>query len=484
MIEVKIYSCYKLTYKKIYKDVLSRIYGDNINIDDVVLTIEDVSEHGTKNIQSQRNNKKIAQRTIRIFEDGVLKHIVGISNTNYDYDRKAEFDRGESNKEVDKFGGDGYHANTYLKQGINKIFKLYFENRDTSDLSFYLLDTDKHRNYQNDLYNVLSYRELETIGFKILNIENIDFRTYEESCHSRIDVNRLSFGTVEKYARDIAYVSSQHRGNRSSFLQTEEHLNEDGYFVDKYIYTFKVLSAQEYDSLIRCWCLKVLADRNHTPIEFKLGRQYFDFVDREARRIADKLTRPVQQLFESAHINVHYVTNEEFFNERTMANNRYLRHKAQNEPRDQELFRNNIRRIGNPVECVLCGEDNPNILEAAHVWEVNKIKTARAQEINDFLRINDFLNLIDNSNEHHEELFYKKYVLTNAGENGIWLCRNHHGLYDQNYFCFDSEDGRILLRFNNPDDALNFSHNFRLDNCILNERTKPFFIKRHISFLS
>ena len=46
---------------------------------------------------------------------------------------------------------------------------------------------------------------------------------------------------------------------------------------EKYTYIFKSLSAQQYDSLLKCWCLKVLADKEGTKIEFKLGKQYFDF---------------------------------------------------------------------------------------------------------------------------------------------------------------------------------------------------------------
>ena len=160
-IKVKIYSCYQKTYLPICNRILNLLYGENLNLDNVIIEVEDTSESNTKNIQAQRRvneNSLYKGRIIRIYEDDVLKHIVGVSNTNYDEDREYEFIKGHSNKEISVYGKNNYHANTYLKQGINQIFKFYFDNNKTADLSFYLLDTDKNVNYPNNLYNSLSYR--------------------------------------------------------------------------------------------------------------------------------------------------------------------------------------------------------------------------------------------------------------------------------------------------------------------------------------
>ncbi|MBR1454005.1 MAG: hypothetical protein IJ593_05120 [Lachnospiraceae bacterium] len=103
-LKVKIYSCYQYTYKKIYKDVLKYIYGDIELINSAKLEIIDVSVSGALNIQSQWSSEEYAARTINIFENDCLKHIVGISNTNFDYDRQKEFEEGKSNKVVSQFG--------------------------------------------------------------------------------------------------------------------------------------------------------------------------------------------------------------------------------------------------------------------------------------------------------------------------------------------------------------------------------------------
>lgn len=415
-IKVKVYSCYQRTYLPICNRILNLLYGENPNLSNVNIEVENTSEDDTKNIQAQRRvtkNSIYKGRIIRIYEDDVLRHIIGLSNTNYDADKEYERLNDNLNKKFSVYGKNNYHANTYLKQGINQIFKFYFENQETADLSFYLLDTDKKVNYPNNLYNALSYRELETIGFKVLNIGDINFGEYESECKSRINRNNLKFASLNKYLRDIAYISEKNKGNVPSFLQCEEVEQEDeegniSYMTEKYTYTFKSLSAQQYDSLLKCWCLKVLANKENNKIEFRLGKQYFSF-DSKEKKISEKLSQPVKKIFDLANLNIKYSTAEEFMNEKIKQDSTYLKCKAANEIRNQTLFRNNIRKKGIPIECAVCGEDDPRLLDAAHLWEINKIKNSTLKEINEFIKANSLEESIKSSSEFSEEFFYKKY---------------------------------------------------------------------------
>lgn len=484
-IKVKIYSCYELTYSRVYKDIVSRLYP-NCDLDDVVLEVEDISNAGNRTIQSQRSLPEYVARTVRVFEDDKLKHIVGMSNTNFDLDKKREKELDPSKKYV--YGRKDYHANTYLKQGSPDIFNYYFSEKDNGvSLSFYLLDINE--TYPHNLFNILSYRELQTIGFKVLNIDEVDFTKYRETGCVINNTDNISFSSFNKYMNDVALISKRNKGNIPSFLRCEEHLvfNEnstESYYVDKYICTFKALSAQGYDSLFRTWCMKVLADKEGTNIEFKLGKQYFNY-DADELSVADTLTGPILKTFSNAGIVIDYVTNDEFLHERDMEESAYLSCKKRKDPRNQSLFRNNIRKKGVPTRCVVCGNDNPSILKAAHLWEVSSIKNATADTINNFLRINNLYELIDQTSLHKNELFFKKYCLTNSGDNGVWLCANHHDLFDKNYFCFESEMGTIVLHFEDEYQATNFLKD-TVQNCgipesILTNATKAFLVQRNIA---
>ena len=482
---VKIYSCYKLTYERVYKDVLMLIYNDKEIVDSAKLEIIDISDDGKNNIQSQRSIDKYATRTINIYENKELKHIVGISNTNYDYDKKDEYEKGKSIKDKNTFGMHNYHANTYLKQGIPSIFNYYFENK-CAKLSFYLLDTKE--SYPHNLYNVLSYRELENIGFKILNINEVNFSDYNKCCNSNINSSNIKFSSFNKYLRDISYISKKNKGNMPSYLQCNEYIEETkgsedyNYVTESYSYIFKSLSAQGYDSLLRCWCLKVLADKENKVIKFRLGKQYFAY-EAEEKKVADKLTGPILDTFKNANINIEYVTDNTFLTEKKVAEETYLRYKEKNELRNQTLFRNNLRRKGIPLECACCGQDNTSILDAAHIFEINRIKEANIKEINDFIKNNNLNHLIDENSKYKNEVFFKKYSIANAGDNGIWLCKNHHGLFDKNYFCFDGKDGKIVLYFNDEkakEDFINtIKENCKLNDQILTEITRVLLNKRN-----
>lgn len=121
-IVARVYSGYKETYKKIYKDVVERAYKHNniaINSNDILYQV--ISLDG-KTVQSQRS-KKESSRTITIIEDDIIKYIVGLSNTGYDDDKLKE------NSSFD-YGHTAYHANTYFAQGSNKIFNYYLEEKE------------------------------------------------------------------------------------------------------------------------------------------------------------------------------------------------------------------------------------------------------------------------------------------------------------------------------------------------------------------
>lgn len=490
-ISVKIYSCYKETYSRILEDVVHRIYP-NVKFANVSVVVEDLSNNGTRNIQSQRSLPDFVTRTVNIYEDGVLKHIVGVSNTNFDYDKQAEKEQDPTKKYI--FGVHAYHANTYLKQGTAGLFNYYFTekaNNPNIELSFYLLDLDQ--SYPHNLFNILSYRELHTIGFKILNIDQVDFAEYRRVGCNITDITNIAYPSFNKYMNDIAIISSRNKGNIPSYLKCEEHLvvdenNKQSFYTDKYVYTFKSLSAQGYDTLFRAWCMKVLADKEGTAIEFRLGRQFFAY-DQDEQKIADRLTGPIEQAFGNAGINLEYVSSDEFMLEKNMEEDAYLRAKKQNEPRNQQLFRNNIRKKGVPTWCVVCGNDNPRILEAAHIWDVSSIRNATEETIDNFLTVNDLSDLIDSESKHKNELFFKKYCLTNSGDNGVWLCSNHHGLFDSSYFCFDGANGKIILRFAKPEDVNKFVQELvnGEETCIpdevLTRATKAFLCQRNLALL-
>lgn len=110
--------------------------------------------------------------------------------------------------------------------------------------------------------------------------------------------------------------------------------------------------------------------------------------------------------------------------------------------------------------------------------------TSRSTKINKVIEIDCMKKLLLDP-VHSSEQFYKKYVLANSGDNGIWLCNNHHELFDRNYYCFNSENGKVLLKADSDEIFKNYMSLFEYDKLpqnILTECTKVFLSERQKKF--
>ena len=85
---------------------------------------------------------------------------------------------------------------------------------------------------------------------------------------------------------------------------------------------------------------------------------------------------------------------------------------------------NLLYRIG-IKKCALCGCEIPEIIHGAHIWGVADIRNC---------------NIINDT---------QKYAHATSGHNGLWLCHNHHKLFDSHLLAFDL-DGRCFIKRSIP----------------------------------
>lgn len=115
----------------------------------------------------------------------------------------------------------------------------------------------------------------------------------------------------------------------------------------------------------------------------------------------------------------------------------YFEIKHQNETQSVDLrssayIYNLLNRIGDK-RCVLCGCPVQEIVQGAHIWNVADIKKSNLQES-------------------------EKFKAATNGNNGIWLCQNHHKLFDANLIMID-HSGFLRL----PSDLDNYNKTFIRD---------------------
>ena len=456
----RIFDCNYATYKNYYKDAVKRAFKkDNIDIDTDSIKVL-VEELPGDNIQSKRNPNGKHSRTITVFVDKKPTYIIGFSNTGFDEDRKIEAEKGIKPY---NYGNDDYHSNSYICQGINKIFDLYYDTKKeypNIKLFFYLLDVEK-ASYPHNLSNTISYRELYTIGFEILNIDEISFDVFKPLGFS-LDENGNNYGYISfnKFANDLTAISKEGPSNVPAYIECidkkfdiasdNDEYNEN--FRDltslEYIYTFKTLGAQTYDNFLKMWTLNTLAEKEDKNLKFLYSKEKYNFrlgQPPEDARFTEGFPETITSLFEKIGVNIKYSDSDEVRQQWNREISQYETAKRNNDIRNQELFRNNLRAAGVETKCYLCGCEVEEILEAAHLWEISDIKTSSKSKVDSVLELECMKDLLPD-NDNSDELFYKKYVLANSGDNGIWLCNNHHELFDRDYYFFESNAGELLIK--------------------------------------
>ena len=111
---------------------------------------------------------------------------------------------------------------------------------------------------------------------------------------------------------------------------------------------------------------------------------------------------------------------------------------------------NLLEKLGDK-KCSLCDCEIPQIIQGAHIWPVASIK--RANNIN-----------LEDKIQHAIH-----------GDNGLWLCNNHHKLFDINIL-YVASDGRIKYKTNIEQSHEEYLRDFTINGQLPNEILTPSFI--------
>ena len=211
----------------------------------------------------------------------------------------------------------------------------------------------------------------------------------------------LPYSSVDDLIAERSRNQSSNRSNNSSFVSKTE---------DKIQLYAKTYGANKYESTVFAVALSRIADR---PIDvFAVSEQ-------------DLINLPASSLTTFSELGNISVYNTSLRLNRLAPDNEdtlRLRSAAYN----YNLF----DRIG-MKKCALCGCEIPEIIHGAHIWGVSEIRNCE---------------IIDDE---------QKYAHATSGHNGLWLCHNHHKLFDSNLLAFNNE-GRCLIRSTMPQEYKTF----------------------------
>lgn len=261
--------------------------------------------------------------------------------------------------------------------------------------------------------------------YRLMKTANIKFLNELEYLKHPIS----SFTTAEDIIVNKEQMRTKNKGNRPTYI-TKGSDNE------LQIYG-KTYGANKYETTILCLALSEIAN---SKVElFQIGEGGLTELPQKAR-----------EAIESLGVVKIYTSN------RTIEK---IDFEKNNSIRSAEYVYNLLVKLGDK-KCAFCGCEIPQIIQGAHIWSVADIKK-------------------DNTLSQDEKL-----ACALDGENGLWLCQNHHKLLDVNILRI-SENGKIKYRSEiNRSNALFLkvtTVKTQLYHEILSDKFTNYLIKRNIS---
>lgn len=235
------------------------------------------------------------------------------------------------------------------------------------------------------------------------------------------------FNTVEDIILGKNNIREKNRANNSTYVTISR---------DNTIYIYgKLYGANKYETVLLCYALNEVRNKPLKVYEIKEGN-------------LQKLPKPSREKLISLGVEIEtvdLVIEREYFesDEESLRSPRYNY--------------NLLEKLGDK-KCTLCDCDIPQIVQGAHIYPVAEIKKENQLSLDE------------------------KLSLALDGNNGLWLCNNHHKLFDSNIIMINSE-GIILYDSQLNDTQASFlkriTTHSKLDEEVLNESFIGYLNKRN-----
>lgn len=349
-----------------------------------------------------KNNLQKSKKTGKYFKDfvtiDVLKdvcfRITGINDFSYDY--------------VDNNYCDEFISSTYNKVRLailkykDQVMYISFSEKDITGrnssvqsvpTAFNMFYLNKYKNKRLYYYFLDADGNVETdyliLMYRLMKTIGFEFLNEEvlgEKVNAFISIEDIMFSR---------YVNSGHnKSNNSTYITKSSNKHIDIYG--------KTYGANKYETSMICYAISLLAKKNQIITLYEVLEKNLKELPVTSLNIIRKMGK----------INI-VPTNMQLEKKLLLENNSL---------RSPRYIYNLFNRLGTK-KCALCECEIPEIIQGAHIWPVASIKKT---------------NLLS---------FEEKLEHAISGDNGIWLCENHHKLFDENIIMI-SKHGKIKFSNN------------------------------------
>lgn len=185
--------------------------------------------------------------------------------------------------------------------------------------------------------------------------------------------------------------AGRNRSNNSSYMTKNEQGTIEIYG--------KTYGANKYETSLMCYAAAFLVNPYQTI-------NLFEVLDGDLKEL------PASSLSVIEQMGVFKVIPTDMTLEKTIFN-------GEVNLRSPRYIFNLLDKLGSK-HCALCNCEIPELIQGAHVWSVSDIKNSSSLSL-------------------EEKIFH-----ATSGDNGLWLCENHHKLFDEHMISFNHNGGLLL----------------------------------------
>lgn len=286
--------------------------------------------------------------------------------------------------------------------------------------NFYFYFMPQIGNNKTD-YLEFFYRVMKTAGIKFLNLE-----------FGLPDFVPTPFSSVKDIIHARNDLRSRNTGNQSTYV------TDEGEFYHIYGKTF---GANQKETALLCIAISAITDK---PIKL------FQILDNDSVKLSDNDV-------DAINIYVAKFSKHSFdIMDDTLQFDNDSSDTVRDNLRSPKFIYNLLSKFDGEKRCALCGCKIESIIQAAHIYPVSEIRR---------------------NNSLTDE---KKFELAIDKDNGIWLCENHHKLFDRGLIWF--EEGKLCISKRIDEDDIAFVEQIttieEIEPCYINDRMLAFFDMR------
>lgn len=213
-----------------------------------------------------------------------------------------------------------------------------------------------------------------------------------------LNISQYYQGTIAPYSNVDDLIVDRRDNQISNSSNNSSYVSKSSDRIQIYAKTF---GASKYESTLLAIAVSHIADK---PVEL------FNICEQDLKVLPQSSVKTINALGNVA------LYNTSLFLDKHQPADESERAKL----RSASYLYNLYNRIGYK-KCALCGCEIPEIIQGAHIWGVSQISHTEGLD---------------------EETRFAHAV---SGDNGLWLCQNHHKLFDANIIMIDS-NGHVRIK--------------------------------------